>query len=157
LTRLNPLFFSAQVHGYSWQAQRPRWQLCQKFFQIQSGRIRSCVPCPVLAEMDPSMKVLRFAVTALLISFWCSPDARAQQSTHTPALDVTAMDRTIDPCVDFFKYVCGRWIKNNPIPPDQSSWDLYSKMEDENKDKLRGILEAASTTDAGRSAVNQKI
>ena len=103
------------------------------------------------------MKVLRFAVIALLISFWCSPDARAQQSTHTPALDVTAMDRTIDPCVDFFKYACGGWIKNNPIPPDQSSWDLYSKMEDENKDKLRGILEAASTTDAGRSAVNQKI
>jgi endothelin-converting enzyme/putative endopeptidase len=100
---------------------------------------------------------MRFGVFALLISFYSSLAAHAQQSPHTPALDVTAMDRTIDPCVDFFKYACGGWIKNNPIPPDQSSWDLYSKMEDENKDKLRGILEAASGPDTGRNAVNQKI
>ena len=103
------------------------------------------------------MKVLRFGVIAVFVSFWLSLATHAQQSTHTPALDVTAMDRTIDPCVDFFKYACGGWIKNNPIPPDQSSWDLYSKMEDENKDKLRGILEAAASPDSGRNPVNQKI
>jgi endothelin-converting enzyme/putative endopeptidase len=80
-----------------------------------------------------------------------------QSSSHTPVLDVTAMDRTIDPCGDFFHYACGGWIKNNPIPPDQSSWDLYSKMADENKEKLRGILEAASAPDPGRNAVSQKI
>jgi len=103
------------------------------------------------------MKVLRFGVIAVLVNFWLSLATHAQQSTHTPALDVTAMDRMIDPCIDFFKYACGGWIKNNPIPPDQSSWDLYSKMEDENKDKLRGILEAAASPDSGRNPVNQKI
>jgi endothelin-converting enzyme/putative endopeptidase len=103
------------------------------------------------------MKVLRFGVIAVFVSFWLSLTTHAQQSTHTPALDVTAMDRTIDPCVDFFKYACGGWIKNNPIPPDQSSWDLYSKMEDENKDKMRGILETAASPDSGRNPVNQKI
>jgi endothelin-converting enzyme/putative endopeptidase len=103
------------------------------------------------------MKVLRFGVIALLVSVCFSLAGYAQQPTHTPALDVTAMDRTIDPCVDFFKYACGGWIKNNPIPPDQSSWDLYSKMEDENKEKLRGILESAASPDPGRNAVNQKI
>ena len=104
------------------------------------------------------MTALRLSVVAIAVLFF-SLAANAQQSTatHTPSLDVSAMDRSIDPCVDFFKYSCGGWIKNNPIPPDQSSWDLYSKMEDENKDKLRGILEAASAPDPGRSAVNQKI
>ncbi len=93
-----------------------------------------------------------------LFSFVCSANAQqASSDKYTPALDITAMDRSIDPCVDFFAYACGGWIKSNPIPPDQSSWDLYSKMEDENKTKLRGILEAASTPDAGRNAVNQKI
>src|SRR6201993_2466526 len=103
------------------------------------------------------MKVLRFGVIAVFVRFWFSLTTLAQQSPHPPALDVTAMDRSIDPCVDFFAYACGGWIRNNPIPPDQSSWDLYSKMEDENKTKLRGILEAASAPDAGRNAVNQKI
>jgi putative endopeptidase len=86
--------------------------------------------------------------------------AHSQQPSaekYTPALDVTAMDRTIDPCVDFFAYSCGGWIKNNPIPPDQSSWDTYSKMQDENLGRLRAILEAASAPDANRNSIDQKI
>ncbi len=86
--------------------------------------------------------------------------ASAQQpgaSAHEPALDVTSMDRTVDPCVDFFAYSCGGWIKKNPIPPDQSSWDTYSKMQDENLARLRGILEEASAPSTGRDAVTQKI
>ena len=88
--------------------------------------------------------------------------ASAQQSStppamHEPALDVTSMDRTIDPCVDFFKYSCGGWIKKNPIPPDQSSWDTYSKMQDENLGRLREILAAASAPDSNRNAATQKI
>jgi putative endopeptidase len=75
-----------------------------------------------------------------------------------PALDVTSMDRSVDPCVDFFTYSCGGWIKRNPIPPDQSSWDTYSKMQDENLGRLRGILEAAAAApDPKRASVNQKI
>ena len=105
------------------------------------------------------MATLRVSIVVLAAAF-CSSLANAQQASsdkYTPALDITAMDRNIDPCVDFFAYACGGWIKSNPIPPDQSSWDLYSKMEDDNKTKLRGILEAASAPDAGRNPVNQKI
>jgi len=92
----------------------------------------------------------------LFVSFL--PLANAQQAqSHEPALDVTSMDRSADPCVDFFAYSCGGWIKRNPIPPDQSSWDTYSKMQDENLAQLRSILEAAAAPDANRNAVTQKI
>jgi len=101
---------------------------------------------------------MRGVLFALLLAVpFVVSSAQQAAEPHTPALDVTAMDRSIDPCVDFFAYVCGGWIKNNPIPPDQSAWDLYSKMEDENKTKLREILEASSSPDANRTAVNQKI
>jgi len=76
---------------------------------------------------------------------------------YTPGLDVTAMDRTVDPCVDFYAYACGGWQKNNPIPPDQPSWSVYSKMQDENRVLLRNILENASANDPHRGPVNQKI
>jgi endothelin-converting enzyme/putative endopeptidase len=105
------------------------------------------------------MATLRLSVLALVLAFLCSLSFGQQSpaAQHEPALDVTSMDRSVDPCVDFFAYSCGGWIKNNPIPADQSSWDTYSKMQDENLARLRGILEAASAPDPGRSAVNQKI
>ena len=74
------------------------------------------------------MRILRLVVFAVAISISFTLATNGQQSTHTPVLDITAIDRSIDPCVDFFAYACGGWIKNNPIPADQSSWDLYSKL-----------------------------
>src|SRR5271170_8045220 len=107
------------------------------------------------------MGILRPAVIALLVvslhSLTTAQQPASAAPKHEPALDVTSMDRSVDPCVDFFQYSCGGWIKANPIPPDQSSWDTYSKMHDENLGRLRGILEAAEASDATRSAAAQKI
>jgi endothelin-converting enzyme/putative endopeptidase len=105
------------------------------------------------------MALFRMGAIALAVLSAVAPAIAQQTSTqkHQPALDVNSMDRSVDPCTDFFAYSCGGWVKNNPIPPDQSSWDTYSKMQDENTARLRGILEAASKADPGRNAVTQKI
>ena len=75
---------------------------------------------------------------------------------YTPSLDPAAMDRTADPCVDFYEYSCGGWKKMKPIPPDQTSWSVYGKLYEDNLNYLRGILEQASTA-KDRDAVTQKI
>ncbi len=75
---------------------------------------------------------------------------------YTPSLDVTAMDRSADACVDFYQYSCGGWQKKNPIPADQTSWSVYGKLYEDNLQYLRGILEQASQA-KDRDAVTQKI
>ena len=76
---------------------------------------------------------------------------------YTPSLEMKFVDKAVDPCVDFYKYACGQWNKVNPIPADQSRWDVYGKMEEENTRYFWGILEQASNGGVTRSANEQKI
>ena len=101
---------------------------------------------------------MNWKLSALILAlFLATAFSFAQTSASEPVLDVSAMDKAIDPCVDFYAYSCGGWMKKNPIPPDQASWGTYGKLEDENRTQLRSILEEAAKTNGARNAVSQKI
>jgi putative endopeptidase len=96
-----------------------------------------------------------FAVGVLFLT---SLGCLAQTATSpSPVLNINWLDQSVDPCVDLFTFSCGTWIKKNPIPPDQSSWAIYNKLQDDNLLQLRGLLEATAAEDKSRSANAQKI
>jgi putative endopeptidase len=76
---------------------------------------------------------------------------------YTPSLDLASIDKTADPCVNFYQYSCGGWKKNNPIPADQTSWSVYGKLYEDNLLFLKGILEQASVDSGQRDAVTRQI
>ncbi|MGA9673190.1 MAG: M13 family metallopeptidase [Terracidiphilus sp.] len=75
---------------------------------------------------------------------------------YSPSLDVTSLDRSVDPCVDFYKFTCGGWEKNNPIPADQPGWSVYAKLANENQQFLWGILDDDAQA-KDRTPVQQKV
>jgi putative endopeptidase len=76
---------------------------------------------------------------------------------YTPSLDPSVLDRSVDPCVDLYRFSCGKWLEKNPIPADRPAWNVYSKTEQDNQRFLWGMLEAAGRPDPGRDANTQKI
>ena len=104
-----------------------------------------------MRSFRPVVVAVASLVAALMVS------AQSAPAKHEPALDVSSMDPRVDPCTDFYTYSCGAWLKNNPIPADQSSWGVYSKLQDQNRQVLRDILESAAIPSPDRTAATRKI
>src|SRR5262245_46202570 len=104
---------------------------------------------------------LRFCIACLATATAGAADAPTQRPDtslpYRPSLELTAMDRTVDPCDDLYTYSCGGWQKNNPIPADQSGWNVYRKLAVDSQQYLWGILRESAQQSTGRTPERQKI
>ena len=60
------------------------------------------------------------------------------------SFDLSAMDKTADPCTNFYQYACGNWKKENPIPPDQTRWGRFNELTERNRYLLYQDLKTAA-------------
>src|SRR3984893_19450913 len=96
-------------------------------------------------------------VTIAVSNYKASASDTQGKAPKLEHFDPNSIDKSLEPCHDFYKYTCGKWLSANPIPPDQVVWGTGSSLQLWNENLLRETLEAASANDAKRGPVQQKI
>jgi putative endopeptidase len=89
--------------------------------------------------MRGSKKSEAMIALALLV---CIASIMAQ--THDPVFDLSNLDKSCQPCEDFYQYANGGWLARNPIPAAFSTWGVGEVLEEKNREALREVLEAAA-------------
>jgi putative endopeptidase len=84
------------------------------------------------------MRIVIGMLAVLLVS-----SVTLSRAAPSRGVELGDLDRSVDPCTDFFEFANGTWRANNPIPPSMTRWSRRWQSGETAKDKLKTILEAA--------------
>lgn len=103
-------------------------------------------------------KILFYSVVIAMILILGAGCEQKSENEMTKAIDPANMDNSIKPGDDFFRYVNGNWMANNPIPPQYSMYGAFHQLYDENQENLKLLVEEVSADqNAKHGSVSQKI
>jgi endothelin-converting enzyme/putative endopeptidase len=101
------------------------------------------------------LSVVAFA--ALMPVAFAQNQSEKKKPSGNVRFSLDMLDKTIDPCTDFYAYACSKWQQQNPIPSDRPSWGRFNELQERGEYIVRDILEKAGPSQSNRSPIEQKI
>lgn len=91
-----------------------------------------------------------------------NPTAPVDATNGKPQLgdfgvDLSAMDTSVKPGDDFYKYINGKWDARTEIPADKSSWGGFAILRDLSDTRTRALIEDAASQQNAPGSINDKI
>ena len=104
--------------------------------------------------------IIGAAIATSFIFVSCQSGANKEEGAVilNSGFNTADIDNTTKPTDDFYQFVSGNWIKNNPVPASESRWGSFNELYEKNTAKLKVILEDAVADKAALPGSNtQKI
>ncbi len=96
------------------------------------------------------------ALVGAVLTTGCT-EKKLNSAHDNNAIDPANMDLTVKPTEDFYQYVNGAWLKNNPIPEEESRWSAFNVINEQLNDNLKIVMEEAAAKKAENGTVAQQI
>jgi len=99
------------------------------------------------------MRRVIFALTCVAVPLAAAMvGAQSRTTAEIKGVEIDALDRKADPCVDFYQFACGGWVAKHPVPADRRSYGRFTEVQDRNFTILRRILETPGEGDRGKAS-----
>lgn len=102
-----------------------------------------------------TLRILLLTMIVICVFFSCKTDKKSEMETK--AIDLTNLDTSVCPTVDFYEFATGGWQKNNPLPDDESIFGSFNLLAKETSEKVNNLIVELAEKQPEKHSVEWKI
>ncbi len=92
------------------------------------------------------LKLAGAALALASLTVAAAPLAPPGPEPLVQAFSISYMDRSISPKVDFYSFAAGQWLKDNPVPANETDWGTTDQLDKRNSYLIHALLEEAAAS-----------